>query len=240
MLRLVKFWLRKFLIGFFFNWLIDDDYKTGGRTAQLRNLIRYGTVVSSVNTSGPHVQATWQDKGLNGVTSGQMPVLQQSTQGCKKFLLPRAGDQVISLHDPDSPEVGFIIGTLSSTSSPLTSDQNGPKLVPQSLKSDATIYDDGAIKDYDPIASKDIWSTPGEMNYTAGTTIKISATGDITITSKANINANGVIIDKNGNVTVPGNCTIQKNLIVTGTSLLNGGGTATPNLVNADGSGDGS
>jgi phage baseplate assembly protein V len=240
MLRLVRKLVRRALFGTLTYFLFDDGYKTGGIESKLRNMIRFGTVVDGENTSGPQAKATWQDKGLNGVTSGMMQVLQKSTQGCKEFFLPRNGDQVVSLHDPDSPEVGFILGTLSSSSSPLTNDQNGPALVPQSLKSKATMFDDGVLIDYDPIASKLIISGPVKNVSISGITGPVS----IQSSSTASLKFSQITIDSpvefKQPVTMDQTVTMKSNLTVAGTTLLNGGGTATPNLVNADGSGDGS
>jgi phage baseplate assembly protein V len=199
-----------------------ESYHTGGTLAFLRNMLRMGPVVDRQNKTlqdgnwGAQVKASWNDKGDNdGVVSGFLTVLQQGSMGAKRFFCPRAGDFVISIHDPDAPEHGFVIGTLPTTSNPHA--QN-----PSSLNSDLTTYDDGARLEYDPDAKKHSFSTPGEMNYTAGTTIKISSTGDITITSKANINANGVIIDKDGNVTIPGNLTVTKDITNGGNMTTSG------------------
>jgi phage baseplate assembly protein V len=188
---------------------VREHYQTGGVFAYLRNLIRIGTVSARRNLKlqdgnwGAQVQPTWQDKGDNdGVVGGFLTCIQQGSMGSKRYFLPRAGDQIISIHDPDAPEHGFVIGTLPTTSNPHA--QN-----PSSINSELTTYDDGARREYDPDAKKESFSTPGEIDYTAGTTITILATGDITITSKANINANGVVIDKDGNVHMPGKLYVQ-------------------------------
>jgi phage baseplate assembly protein V len=203
--------------------LYHDDrehYHTGGVLSFLRNMIRIGNVVDRRNKEltdgnwGAQVKSTWTDKGdNNGVVSGFLTVIQQGSMGSKKFFCPRAGDQIISLHDPDAPEHGFVIGTLPTTSNP-----HAQK--PSSLNSELTTYDDGARLEYDPDAKKHSFYTPGEMNFTADTTIKITAKGDITITSQTKITANGVIIDKDGNVTMPKNCTIQGNLTVAGSTQV--------------------
>ncbi len=53
-----------------------------------------------------------------------------------------------------------------------------------------------------------------------------------------------VLIDGNttikGTLTVQGTTTLESNLVVSGVSLLEGGGTATPSMINSDGSGNGS
>jgi phage baseplate assembly protein V len=220
---------------------VREHYQTGGVFAYLRNLIRIGTVSNRRNLKlqdgnwGAQVQPTWPDKGdNNGVVGGFLTCIQQGSMGSKRYFLPRAGDQVISIHDPDAPEHGFVIGTLPTTSNPHA--QN-----PSSINSELTTYDDGARREYDPDAKKESFSTPGEIDYSAGTTITITAEGRITITSYTSIiveapsiSLNGVIIDSRGNVTIPGTLTVE------GLCDFQAGGNADPSIINVDGSGGGS
>jgi phage baseplate assembly protein gpV len=219
-LKLVKEWLASQFLVAIMPVLFDDGYKTGGLSAQLRNIIRIGTVVARQNKYGAAVQATWQDKGINGVTSGFMPVLQRSSHGCKTFLTPRAGDQVISIHDPDAPEVGFVIGTLSTTSGPLNGDQNGPALVPQSIDSDARIYNDKVVMDYDDSTSTLIVSGPiKKINITG-----ISGPAVIESSSTLSLKFSSAVVDApiefKQAVTMDQTCLIKSTLTVQGATTV--------------------
>jgi phage baseplate assembly protein gpV len=120
---------------------------------------------------------------------------------------------------------------------------------PSSPNARHVVYDDGTFFEHNPDNSTTTANTQGPfqlattgyvhvysgatIDVTAGSTIKIVGGGTIMITAPLII-ANGVSIDANGNVVIPG--TLQ----VTGNVTFKAGGSIQTHLTNLDGQGNGS
>jgi phage baseplate assembly protein V len=224
------------------------DYGSHGFDVTAENLIRCGTISDRRMTSyGPEVRVDYDDRG---VTSAWLPVAQHGSSGTSMHWCPRVGDNVTVLHYPTRIEQGVVLCS--------TATENNPAFCPRSINAVACQHSDGSYMEYDPDAQcfsmlgvgsiylhangdytmyaggNVIKSIGGKLTITTGGKIDITAGGQITVKGDPMIQLNGVQINTNGDVLIPGKLTVD------GQTLLQGGGTATPSLKNSDGSGGGS
>lgn len=191
------------------------------------NVVRNGRVIDRrMGANGPEVLVTYYDRG---VTSDWLPIGQQGSAGCTMFYCPRVGDNVTTLHYPTAIEQGVVVCTNPTA--------NGGAIQPDSINSVGMMTDNGEQFSYNPDTKTLAVNGVATVSITASGDITIQANGNVnmpvggTVTIKAaSINLNGVIIDANGNVTIPGR------LIVQGTTTMLQLATANPHCLNVDGS----
>ena len=174
---------------------------------------------------GPICRFTIPDQ--DGKVTGWIPIGQKSCVGTAEYHLPRIGERMLIQKLGNGPEDAVATHALYSTS--VAAPPQG------SIDNDHTTFDDGSTLTVAPGSGMHLVATNaltldvnGATTYNANGTISISVGGQFTVTAPS-INLNGVIIDSNGNVTIPGNLTVQ------GFTNCQGGGTTTPHMTNADG-----
>src|SRR5258708_7194846 len=111
------------------------------------------------------------------------------------------------------------------------------------LDSGTIIYADPNNKIYINAAEPIEIHTQGQVNLVAQGYVYITCANAKVQCTQCEFTKD-VLIDGNttikGTLTVQGTTTLESNLVVSGVSLLEGGGTATPSMINSDGSGNGS
>jgi phage baseplate assembly protein gpV len=151
-------------------------------------------------------------------------------------------------HFPTGIETGIVIATNPTP--------NNPGVKPTHLDSLGILYEDNSYHEYNPqtgclsingIATLYL-NSHGEMQIISGSNISITTTGNLTatvggnltatVTGAANVTAATATLQA-GTFSLIGNTTVTGSLTVSGVTLLNGGGTATPHLSNTDGAGGG-
>jgi phage baseplate assembly protein gpV len=162
---------------------------------------------------------------------------------------PRINSNVIVGHLPTGIEQGIVLCA--------TATGNGGALIPSHLDEVVSVFEDGAALGYNPQSGVLNVVGVNQINIGAGGTVSIysggslllqvggdvsgTVGGNITLTAGGNANVTAANITlKAGTITLDGPVHITKTLTVDGVSNLNSGGTATPRLTNADGSGNGS
>jgi phage baseplate assembly protein V len=216
----------------------EHDYGTANGDTRLSNVFRIGVVVARRQTPFPSVQVSYPDRG-NGYVSTWLPVRMTSCTGVKVYHLPRLNETVQCFHPSGALESGVCLGANYTTN--LT----GPNT--QSIDSMNISWSDGTIFDYDPQSSR-LWmsgtASSAALQFqnaisltSTASTITINAKGQITITSQANVVINGVIIDPNGNVTIPGTLTVEKTSQFDENINVTGNGNATGEWIDSTGSG---
>lgn len=220
------------------------SYGSDNEFQRLLNVIRSGTVINRRNGPvGPEVQVAYTDRNI---VSDWMRVGSPSSAGSFHFHhCPDIGDNVTVAHFPTGIEQAVVLCTNPT--------DNNPTFVPNSIDSRAMGGADGSFFEHEPnsgtstiagvahlhiqageallyFATENI-QVSGNWTKQVGGTITINAGGNVQITAPL-ITLNGVTIDSNGNVGIPGN------LSVAGTTNLQQS-YANPNCENADGSGGG-
>jgi phage baseplate assembly protein V len=181
----------------------------------------------------PNCRVRVQYPDRDGLTTYWLPMLNRTSAGSKQFSLPNIGDEVHVLHFPQAQETGIVLGATFNDMNP------APQLISaggtvSGPYSHQTIYADGTYEDYNPETSVKTLNTQGAINTVTIGPYTISSQGPITITSSGNVTINGVIVDPNGNVTVPGTLTVDGNV------TFKASGTIQTHLTNQDGAGGGS
>jgi phage baseplate assembly protein V len=158
-------------------------------------------------------------------------MLNRSSAGTKEFSVPNIGDEVHVLHFPQAPETGIVLGATFNdmNEAPQLTSAGGTVSGPYAHHK---LFADGTYEDYNPETSVKTTNTQGAVNTVTVGPYTITSTNPITITSSGNVTINGVQIDPNGNVMIPGNLTVK------GTTSLQMA-SANPHCSNTDGSGGG-
>ena len=213
--------------------MTQDRYGTARETDPTAfNAVRTGRVIDRrMGQNGPEVLVTYYDRDI---TSDWLPVGQQGAGGpggASFFYCPRVGDNVTALHFPTGIETGVVICTNPTS--------NGGAIQPDSLNSIAMRGDNGEQFSYNPDTKTLAVQGVGTIQISASGDVSIQANGNLTMpvggtvtVTASQINLNGVLIDSSGNVTIPGDLTVQGN---TNMKLA----TADPHCINTDGSGGG-
>jgi phage baseplate assembly protein V len=141
-------------------------------------------------------------------------------------MLPRINDVVQCLHPTGDLTNGVCMGANYTTNNA------GPST--SSMNSMCMLMDDGTLFEYDPDAKNWIITAQGTWNATFKGNINLTTQGN------ANIVVSGTAVIQATTIDLQGNVNISGDLTVSGFSNLQGGGEATPNMINQDGSGDGS
>lgn len=184
----------------------------------LEGMVRCGRI-TKVKTS-PSIAATvsYPDRGFQ---SQYLVVLQRNTIGHQDYYVPVPGEAVWVLMQGKSQYRGVILGSAYTDNCP-------PPFNSTTVR--GMKFSDGSYIIYDAATGGTSGnyqiSLAGQANITAGTTL--------TITTKSNTTVNGVIIDTNGNMTIPGTLTVKGNV------TFQAGGTIQSHLTNLDGAGGGS
>jgi len=178
---------------------------------------------------GPVCRFTLPDQ--DGKVTGWVPIGQKSCVGVAEYHLPRIGERMLIQKLGNGPEDAVATHALYSISVAAP-----PQGSPDNVHS---TFDDGSTLTVAPGSGIHLVATNAlTLDVNAATTfnanapISITAGGVVKITAPT-INLNGVIIDSSGNVTIPGNLTVQ------GTTSLQLA-KANPHCTNTDGSGGGS
>lgn len=207
--------------------MTPDQYGTARETdATAFNTVRTGRVIDRrMGQNGPEVLVTYYDRDI---TSDWLPVGQQGSSGASMFYCPRNGDNVTVLHFPTAIETGVVVCTNPTS--------NGGAIQPDSINSIACRGDNGEQFSYNPDTKTLAMQGCGTIKISASGDVSIQANGNLTMpvgstmkVTAATINLNGVIIDSSGNVTIPGR------LIVEGTTTMMQLATANPHCLNLDG-----
>jgi phage baseplate assembly protein V len=196
------------------------------------NVVRSGTVVDRrMGTNGPEVQVAYYDRGE---TSDWLPVGHHGSAGATMFYCPRLNDNVTVLHYPTAIEQGIVVCTNPTS--------NGGSIQPDSLNSIAMMGDNGEQFSYNPDTKTLAIHGVGSINITVAGDTYLQTNGNLTakVGGGADLEAGGTVTLKGSQVIINCDCHIKGKLTVDGVTLLDAGGTATPNLINADGSGNGS
>jgi len=195
---------------------------------------------------GPVVKVTYPD--CDGKVSPWLQVQQKSTIGTASFHLPQIRERVLVQKFANGREGGIVTGAIycSSVSAPIQS----------SINNESQTLLDGSFFEMNPDTGSASLSMTQSVQVEAGATIQVAANsaisinggttilvqggGQITIVSAAevlinapSINANGMTIDSNGNVSIPGT------LGVNGNVNFSAGGQIQTHLTNLDGAGGG-
>jgi phage baseplate assembly protein gpV len=223
----------------------NAPYGSDNEFQRLLNCIRSGTVINRRRgTNGTEVQIAYTDRNI--ISDWTRIGRSGSAGSFHDHHCPDIGDNVTTLHLPTGIEQGIVVCTNPT--------DNNPTFVPNSIDSKAFGGSDGSFFEHEPNsgtttvagvahlhiqAGESLVYVTTEMMQVSGTstkhvggTITLSAGGQITVTAPM-ISLNGVMIDSAGNVTIPGNLTVN------GTTNLQTT-TANPHCVNTDGSGGGS
>jgi phage baseplate assembly protein V len=191
-------------------------------------------IVSAIKADSagrPFARISYPDR--QGITTAWFPVMQWNTVGTVDHHCVRVGEMAVVMHLGTGMEQGVVLGSIYT-------DKVTPSITDGTLTKRKVTFDDGSIVQFDPGTGILTVNSNGDVDVTSGGNVNITATGNTVIncvncniTASGHVNANGMTIDSSGDVSIPGTLT------VTGESLLNGGGTATPNMTNSDGSGGG-
>ena len=206
------------------------------------NMFRTGIVVQQ---DVPNCRVRVQYPDRDGLTTYWLPILNRTSAGSKQFSLPNIGDEVHVLHFPQAPETGIVLGATFNDMNPAPqlvgaqrSGNGSPNdSVPHTVSgpyAHHTLFADGTYEDYNPETSIKTTNTQGAINTVTVGPYTITSTNPITITSSGNITVNGVIIDPNGNMTIPGTLTVKGNV------TFQASGSIATHLTNNDGAGGGS
>lgn len=203
---------------------------TQGTKPQLEGAVRYGVVTDRTidSENGIAIRVSYPDTNK---TSGWIPVMQRNTIGSRDFSVPRTGEQVAVLHMPNGPESGVVLGSVYSTSN-----QDPSEVAPANLDARRTNFDDQAFIEYDPDNSTltALFQGPATVKIVGAVSLEID--GAATLTVKGGLTINGVLIDQNGNVTLPAGKTLTADQF----AANSGAPSASPHMSNSDGSGNGS
>jgi len=184
----------------------------------LEGQVRCGRVTKVSTNNCVAATVTYPDRGYQ---SNYMTVLQRNTVGVQDFYVPTEGEPVWVLQYGKNR--GIILGSAYT-------DGHKPPWNTGTIR--GTLYVDGTYVLYDTANGGNYQiNTPGQVTVTAK--------GNITATSQGLATVKAPNIKLDGNVEVTGTLTVDQSATVTGFSNLNGGGKATPNMQNADGSGGG-
>lgn len=188
----------------------------------LDNEILMGKVVShEVTEDQANVRVLYADR--DNMISKPIPVLQRGALGMRSMDVPAIGSNVMVNRSSSGLEEGFVMGTLYTTENP----------PPQTDPNKAYVeFGEGSTVQFDPAGGGMVLNLKSPLDVTTALTIKMTATGEITITSSGNVTIQGAKIILKGEVTV------EDDLHVLGTTYMQQA-FADPNCRNADGSGGG-
>jgi phage baseplate assembly protein V len=227
---------------------LKNDYGSSGYDSTGVNQIRSGKVIDRrVTNTGAQVKVQYTDRDM--LESDWLPVGQMGSKGTIFYSPPPdIGTAVTVAHFPTGIERGIVICTNSTL--------DNPSFTPRSIDAFGIQFKDGAYFEYDPVAGCFSINGLKTAYINASGQVQLIAGGDIDAQTQANLNA---LVGGNMTATVTGTNTVKaashkfqgpveftdavtldSTLTVGGRTLLNGGGLATPNLQNQDGSGDGS
>lgn len=195
----------------------------------LDGIVSQGRVTQVDTTNRIAATVTYPDRGYQ---TGFLNVLQRNTISNQDYTVPEVGEMVWVLHPPRARVRGLILGSVYTVHNPPPYNVGSTR---------GMVFKDGTFMIYDyknntyQINIKGKWTivTTDAISMSGGTTISITAKGNITVTSQSQINLNGVIIDANGNVKIPGNLEVVQNV------QFDAGGTINTHLTNIDGAGGG-
>lgn len=155
----------------------------------INNLIRIGTI-SSLNPKKAKARVIFEDR--DNLVSKELPVLFQRTLGTKDYSMPKVGEQVLCIFQPNGLEEGYIIGSYYTEKITPPADDEKKRLIK---------FEDGSIVEYNngEITIKGAKS----INIIAATNVNIEGPSGVNINGdlkvNGNINATGSIIDTTGN-----------------------------------------
>jgi len=202
-----------------------------GRDSEVRNMYRQAKVIERiVDLTQVSVRVQYLDK--DGLISKPIPVKQHGSKSTGSFWCPKIGDDVCVTLLPNGGEDGFVDGSFYNAGNP-----------PPTTNPDChhTTFADGTIIEYKEATQTARSSSPGQLTIKSTYPIVItSGNVSITVTGTTSLTSSGTTTIKASAITLDSDVTITKSLTVKGVSNLQGGGTATPHMTNADGSGNGS
>lgn len=181
----------------------------------LEGMVRCGRITKVKTSPSVAATVTYPDRGFQ---SQYLVVLQRNTIGHQDYYVPVPGEPVWVLMQGKSQYRGLILGSAYTDGCP-------PPFNSTTVR--GMKFADGSYIIYDTANSGNYQiNLAGKMTVTAATTL--------TITTKSDTTVNGVIIDTNGNVTIPGTLTVKGNVTFQTT------GSIQTHLTNLDGAGGGS
>jgi phage baseplate assembly protein V len=186
-------------------------------------MVRCGRVTKVSTDNCVAATVTFPDRNFQ---SGYMTVLQRNTLGTNDFYVPEEGEPVWVMMAGRSLSRGLILGSAYT-------DDNPPPYNSRTIR--GVKFKDGTFIIYD---------AANGGNYQINSAGKLTATtvGDANVTVGGNLVANvtGNASLKSPNITLDGAVTVTKTLTVQGVCTFSAGGSATPSIINTDGSGNGS
>lgn len=189
--------------------MLADSAPVAELARRLANLIRAGRIAQA-----DYVRARVRVR-IGDLLTGWLPWLTHRAGGDRSWWAPEVGEQVLVLSPDGEPAQGWVLPAGFSDAAPPPA--NRPEV-------HCTIYDDGAVIEYDRAAHKLTAMIPGDVVLTAqgrltaeiGATVALTAEGDVAVKAPrlvveaaveingdvkvaGNISATGSILDQGGN-----------------------------------------